>query len=159
MISYNAAHLPPAALLLVILISIILTVQRARSTWPQARPLVYIAGPMRGYPSANYPAFHAAEVRLRAAGWEVMNPAEMTERIDRWDPNAGLPHMPFDHVMRRDLRSVLAVGALALLPGWEHSEGALLEVRVAQALGLPFYDAMTLELLPHVPAVATVVAA
>jgi hypothetical protein len=37
---------------------------------------VYVAGPMRGIPEFNFPAFNAAAAKLRAAGHHVFNPAE-----------------------------------------------------------------------------------
>ena len=37
--------------------------------------VLYIAGPMSGWPESNYPLFHAAEEILREAGYEVINPA------------------------------------------------------------------------------------
>src|SRR4051812_6760126 len=37
---------------------------------------VYVAGPMRGIPEFNFPAFNAAAVALRQIGCEVFNPAE-----------------------------------------------------------------------------------
>ena len=37
---------------------------------------IYLAGPMRGYPEFNFPAFHAAAAKLRAEGHTVFNPAE-----------------------------------------------------------------------------------
>ena len=38
---------------------------------------IYIAGPMSGLPNNGYDAFHRKAAHLRAAGWEVVNPAEM----------------------------------------------------------------------------------
>lgn len=37
---------------------------------------IYIAGPMRGYPEFNFPAFNEATAKLRAEGHDVFNPAE-----------------------------------------------------------------------------------
>jgi uncharacterized protein DUF4406 len=37
---------------------------------------IYISGRMSGLPEFNFPAFHKAAADWRAAGWEVVNPAE-----------------------------------------------------------------------------------
>lgn len=37
----------------------------------------YIAGPMRGIPEGNHPAFHAAQKSWEADGWQVFSPAVM----------------------------------------------------------------------------------
>jgi hypothetical protein len=37
---------------------------------------IYVAGPMRGIPEFNFPAFHDAAARLRNEGHVVFNPAE-----------------------------------------------------------------------------------
>jgi len=42
---------------------------------------LYLAGPMRGYPEFNHPAFHAAAAELRASGHAVFNPAEHAESL------------------------------------------------------------------------------
>src|SRR5262245_23383467 len=42
---------------------------------------IYIAGPMRGYPSYNFPAFDEAEAALTAGGWRVLSPAAMDRAI------------------------------------------------------------------------------
>jgi hypothetical protein len=40
---------------------------------------LYIAGPMTGIPDSNYPAFNQAEIELRAAGYDVLNPVASEE--------------------------------------------------------------------------------
>ncbi len=50
--------------------------------------------------------------------------------------------------MRRDLAIIaLRCSTMAVLPGWENSAGASLEVHVAQALGMPILDAISLQRL------------
>ena len=87
---------------------------------------VYIAGPMTGLPDFNYPAFHAEAARLRAAGFEVENPADN-------------PHPPcgsWAGYMRMAIRQISHCDAVAFLPGWNSSRGARLERRIALDLGL-----------------------
>jgi hypothetical protein len=105
---------------------------------------IYIAGPMRGHADHNHPAFHAAEERLRAAGWgTVHNPAVIGEIAFGNDPT-----VPGAEYIRRDLHVLCLCGAIALLPGWEASVGARCEVVVAITLGLAFVDAETLAEIP-----------
>jgi nucleoside 2-deoxyribosyltransferase len=92
---------------------------------------LYIAGPMTGYPEFNYPAFRAAEEHLRAAGFGVLNPVDAENHNDTGKPQE------WHWYMRHALRMVLDADGLALLPGWEDSRGATLEVHVAKALTLP----------------------
>lgn len=88
---------------------------------------VYVSGPMTGMPDFNYPAFNAAAAQLRAAGYEVVNPAEL-------DANDTGP-MTWEQYMRRDIKALMDCDGLALLPGWRNSRGALLESFLARALG------------------------
>ena len=78
---------------------------------------IYIAGPMTGLPDLNFPAFHAEAARLRALGFEVVNPAEINA-----DPTAG-----WEACMFADLAALSTCDGLALLPGWEKSDGAQIE--------------------------------
>ncbi len=92
---------------------------------------LYLAGPMRGLPYYNYPAFHAGARRLREVGHEVFDPADLTYE---WD-EAGSRK-----AMGEELAWICAeADALALLPGWERSLGAKAEMATAEALGLPVY--------------------
>lgn len=98
---------------------------------------VYLSGPMSGIPLYNFPMFHAFAGALRRMGWEVANPAEFFD---------GATDLPYVVYMRRDLEELGYCHAVAVLPGWEHSSGAMKEVAVAQKmLELPIYDARTME--------------
>lgn len=101
---------------------------------------LYISGPMTGYPSHNYPAFREAAGRLRAAGHEVLDPSENF---------GGATDRARHEYMRLDIQNVLAVEALYMLPGWQGSPGARLEVAIAQELGLPIYDSTKEGLVPY----------
>lgn len=96
---------------------------------------LYLAGPMRGYPLFNFPAFHEAARLLREAGHEVWSPAEQDAELDGFDPVVSAPR-PFVEYMRRDLPAVLASDAVVVLPGWEWSKGASLEAHVARECGI-----------------------
>lgn len=86
---------------------------------------VYISGPMAGIPEHNFPAFHAAAAELRAAGYEVVNPAEIDRSGSSWED-----------CLRADLREMCTCDSIALLPGWEGSKGANLELHVAHRIGM-----------------------
>ncbi|GMV07371.1 MAG: hypothetical protein AMXMBFR53_36460 [Gemmatimonadota bacterium] len=100
----------------------------------------YLAGPMTGYVAWNFPAFKEAAVRLRDAGVEVVSPAEMDE-ADSVPPGG----REWAEYLRRDLVRLMECRSVAVLPGWQASKGASLEVHVARALGMPIYDAHTLQ--------------
>jgi hypothetical protein len=80
---------------------------------------------MSGLPAYNYPAFDRAARALRAAGYEVENPAE-NPACDDWTG-----------YMRLSLVQISRVSGLAVLDGWQLSRGATLEVHVAHSLLLP----------------------
>lgn len=104
---------------------------------------LYLAGPMTGIPELNFPAFHAEAARLRALGFEVVNPAEINGGADELVACAAMtPEQLQDHwrnCMRRDIAELVQCDGIALLPAWERSRGATLEHHVAAALGLRVY--------------------
>jgi len=108
---------------------------------------IYIAGPMTGYPEFNYPAFNDAGRALRDAGFDTLNPVDSEDE----NPTPGIPQ-PWEWYMRRALLMVLAADCVAMLPGWEKSRGASLEVHVARALGL---DCRPLDVWLYPPDVRT----
>jgi len=111
-----------------------------------SRNLVYIAGPMSGYPEFNAPAFAAAKARLEAAGLRVITPVEIGESVFG-SSGGGVPAAEY---LRADLRWVCShCDAIALLDGWEHSVGARCEVVVAITLGMTFRSAETGAIVPR----------
>lgn len=101
---------------------------------------LYLAGPMRDYPSYNFPAFDAAAARLRAAGYSVVSPAEMDRDLG-FDPDVDEADDAFvDGALRRDVRAIAGCDAVALLDGWQASQGVAVELQVARALGLDLLD-------------------
>lgn len=104
---------------------------------------VYIAGPMRGLPLYNFPAFDAAAARFRADGFEVLNPAEM-DRERGFNESNDVPSEAFlkDAIMR-DLDAVATCSAIALLPGWTKSQGVAVELAFARFIGIDILDART----------------
>lgn len=100
---------------------------------------LYVAGPMSDIESFNYPAFHAASARLRAAGFEVTNPAEQSLPCgcsDGVNIVCGVESHEWDEWVRMALRAMLERSqGVALLPGWESSRGAKIEIALAQSLG------------------------
>lgn len=89
------------------------------------KPRIYLAGPMTGLPDLNYPAFHAEAARLRAIGFRVENPAENQRQVD------------WQSYMRVAIAQLVKCDAVALLPGWQSSRGALIENGLAVSLGIP----------------------
>lgn len=87
---------------------------------------VYISGKMTGVPDLNFPLFNAEADRLRSLGYEVVNPVEICE-----DPNT-----PWHDCMRADIKALLDCDVIALLDGWEDSQGAHLELHIAHRVGI-----------------------
>lgn len=108
---------------------------------------IYLAGPMRGYPEFNYPAFRAAAKRLREAGHSVFSPAEKDiERHGGEDISIGtMGQLAEIEAKGFSLRDAIAddleyiirhADAIALLPGFEASKGVTVELALARFLDL-----------------------
>ena len=113
---------------------------------------VYLAGPMRGIPEFNFPAFNDAAELLRSKGHEVFSPAEADMERHGVDISSGNTTGCEDTAAKEhgfSLREALGIDlawicahaeAIALLPGWENSKGAKAEKATADALGLKIID-------------------
>lgn len=88
--------------------------------------LLYLSGPIAGYPDHNYPAFHEATTRLRKCGYEVLSPAELGV-VEGWS---------WAQYMRRDIPELCRCDGVATLPHWRDSHGATLECHIADKLSM-----------------------
>ena len=87
----------------------------------------YVAGPMRGHPRFNFPAFDAAAQALRAKEWEVISPAEM-DREHGFDGSREPTAQELVEMFERDFDAIARVPYIVLLPGWRMSEGTTAEL-------------------------------
>ena len=103
----------------------------------------YIAGPMRGIPEFNFPAFLKAEQEFKAKGHDVFNPARRD--IDEGFEHEGLTGNEDLVDLGFDLREAMDVDTswickhatgIHMLTGWENSKGARAELALAEAIGL-----------------------
>lgn len=98
---------------------------------------VYLSGPMKGYPESNFPAFHSTAAALRAKGLEVVNPAEIEPGVAQPDGEESPGWRDFYNAcLRADLKALMDCQAIALMRGWEASNGANLELHVAHRVGM-----------------------
>lgn len=81
---------------------------------------------MRGYPDLNFPEFHRYAAMLRAQGHEVFSPAE-----------AKVPQDNIRACMATDMDWICREAeAIAMMPGWVASLGAIAELATVEAIGL-----------------------
>jgi hypothetical protein len=99
---------------------------------------IYILGPMRGFDKYNFPAFYDMAEKLRDAGFEPVNPAELDRedgfRIESLTATHDFTTYPdgmdAEQVVRRDLKAIMGCAGYVALPGYEKSKGATAEKAV-----------------------------
>lgn len=91
--------------------------------------MIYLAGPMTGYPNCNFDEFNRVAAILRRDGFSVFNPAE--------NFNGDGQNFSRSENMRLDVPAVLSSDEVCLLRGWERSGGASTEVMLAWQCDIP----------------------
>lgn len=89
--------------------------------------IVYISGPITGIEDENRTAFSSAAEYLRSLGHEPINPHEVLPSN---------PNLDWHDYITDDILAMRRAEAIAFLPGWEDSYGALIESIVAVKMGL-----------------------
>lgn len=108
----------------------------------------YLAGPMTGHPQFNFPAFYSAAAALRAAGYEVVSPAEQdspevqAEAIKSADgamTDGKIAGETWGDILAKDVKLIAdSIQGIVFLPGWEKSRGARLEAFVGTLCNVRF---------------------
>jgi hypothetical protein len=88
---------------------------------------LYLSGPMTGIANYNHELFDRVAAEFRHVGFEVCSPAEFFD---------GDITRERDEYMREAFKYLLEADTVVILPGWESSKGARLEIMIAQELGL-----------------------
>jgi hypothetical protein len=107
---------------------------------------VYLAGPMSNLPQFNFPAFYAATAALRAAGYDVVSPAELDDEEDAGAAMSSKDGSPesakrtWGDFLARDVKLLADTGitGIIFLPDWQKSKGAKLEAFVGVLMGFTF---------------------
>lgn len=95
----------------------------------------YIAGPMTGIQDYNAHTFNKAEEALQEIVEDVINPHNPDDIDDD-----GKANYSREYYIRRAVKQVTEADMMVMLPLWEGSSGAKLEMRIACELNLPIYQ-------------------
>ena len=97
----------------------------------------YLAGPMRGLPNSNFPAFDEAREHLRSFGFDVLCPVE--DASQRFSAGIAADDTNYHAQMWHCFEMVQRSEGVIVLPGWARSVGAKAEVLVAVNTGKPVF--------------------
>jgi len=90
----------------------------------------YLAGPMSGIPEFNRPLFNEVTRKWEEDGYTVYNPVTLF---------GGDTTLPKAAYLVAGIKLLWKSDCIILLPGWEFSEGARMEVIMALTYGLDFF--------------------
>lgn len=93
----------------------------------QTKKKIYISGSISGNLEHYKEQFEKAELKLKAAGHEVLNPAR----------NPGNDYKEYIDI---GLFELMRCTTIYLLPGWKNSKGAKLEYEYAKVVGLEIME-------------------
>lgn len=101
---------------------------------------IYISGPITDMPNKNIDEFEKYEQKFNNLNFEVINPHKLHSPMQ-------IESFTWSDFMRADIKAMMDCDLVAVLPGWDKSKGANLEVYIARSLAMPIIDATNLQLL------------
>lgn len=123
---------------------------------------IYLAGPMSNLPQFNFPEFYRVTTALRAAGWDVVSPAELDDAdtaasaLKSKDGKPQDAHRTWGDYLARDVKMIANDGieGIVFLKDWQKSRGARLEASVGLLCGLRFFCHMADDSALEIPAIS-----
>lgn len=94
--------------------------------------VVYLSGKMTGLAKSEYEKrFNRAEDFYTSCGFTVINPCRIAEEVEKENPKAS-----YEDYMKADLNALSGCTHIAMLDGWEDSNGAKREKAEAERLDI-----------------------
>lgn len=104
---------------------------------------IYIAGKVSGLHEQEVSEkFENAKKTIEAMNYEVINPVELVKAHlnEFWRCKTLTDSDVWKIAMKVCIKKLVDCDGIVLLPDWQQSRGALLEVKIAEGLGIPIYD-------------------
>lgn len=108
-----------------------------------SRGAAYVSGPMAGKEDLNIAAFRLAEAWLERQNFSVVLPHDIEVWVHEGECPGGYrsspdaPHAAACYLRNDLLHMLSSADVVFMLPGWELSVGARLEMQVAATCGIP----------------------
>jgi nucleoside 2-deoxyribosyltransferase len=99
---------------------------------------IYLSGPMTDFENLNKEAFQKAKLFLEENGYKVINPFSIANILDKQGKQE------YKDYLAHDIYALNKCDKIALLPQWNESVGARIEIVFAIACKIPIIDAITL---------------
>ena len=106
---------------------------------------VYISGKMHGVHNYNRGQFDRWTRQLKELGFDAVNPMEIGDSIATPEEIDSSPEL-VEKVLEADIAALRKCDAIFMLRGWETSEGARLELKVALDMNIPIMQEITFEI-------------
>ena len=87
---------------------------------------IYITGKISGIEDTARKLFQEAETKLTQKGYTVVNPMKLPHNHDK----------TWKSYMKEDIKALMDCDEIYALNNWEKSEGATIEIKIAQAIGI-----------------------